>query len=84
MISGASMWLDAPAVTAAPVNVAAAVAGMVLGTAAGLTAYFAIGFYTAALVGAAVSMSCVVVGTFVAPQSFDWSRLAALRAPEEG
>jgi Na+/proline symporter len=61
----------------------AAVTGMVLGTAAGLTAYFAIGFYTAALVGAAVSMLCVVLGTWMAPQSFDWSRLAALRAPEE-
>ncbi len=56
---------------------------MVLGTAAGLTAYFVIGFYTAALVGAAVSMACVVAGTFVAPQSFDWGRLARLRAPEE-
>ncbi len=59
----------------------AAVAGMVLGTAAGLTAYFAIGFYTAALVGAAVSMLCVVLGTWMAPQGFDWRRLAALRAP---
>ena len=64
-------------------NRQAAVAGMVLGTAAGVTAYFIIGFYTAALVGAAVSMACVVAGTFLAPQSFDWGQLARLRAPEE-
>jgi Na+/proline symporter len=64
-------------------NRGAAVAGMVLGTAAGLTAYFAIGFYTAALVGAAVSMLCVVVGTRAAPQDFDWGLLRRLRAPEE-
>jgi Na+/proline symporter len=64
-------------------NRGAAVAGMVLGTAAGLTAYFAIGFYTAALVGAAVSMLCVVVGTLAAPQDFDWGLLRRLRAPEE-
>lgn len=59
-----------------------AIAGMVLGTAAGLWAYFAIGFYTAALVGAAVSMCCVVLGTAVAPQPYEWKRLRELDAVE--
>jgi Na+/proline symporter len=61
----------------------AAAAGMLLGTAAGLTAYFAIGWYTAALVGATVSMICVVVGTKLAPQHFDFEELAAMRPPSE-
>jgi Na+/proline symporter len=56
-------------------NAAAAVAGMVLGSAAGLYSYFAIGFYVAALVGAAVSMTCVVLGTWLAPREFDWNLL---------
>jgi Na+/proline symporter len=59
-----------------------AIAGMVLGTISGLIAYFEIGFYTAALVGAAVSMVCVVLSTWLAPQPFDWKRLTNL-APRE-
>ena len=57
------------------VNPAGAVAGMVLGSAAGLYSYFAIGFYVAALVGAAVSMACVLLSTWLAPRSFDWATL---------
>ena len=50
----------------------------------GMFAYFAIGFYTAALVGAAVSMVCVLAGTWMAPRTFDWSELSTtLRPPEE-
>lgn len=60
----------------------AATAGMVLGTAAGLTAYFVVGWYTAALVSSAVSMVCVLLGR-LAPQSFSWSDLAAMNEPEE-
>jgi Na+/proline symporter len=56
-------------------NRQAAIAGMVLGSAAGLYSYFAIGFYVAALVGAAVSMLCVVLGTWLAPREFDWAQL---------
>jgi Na+/proline symporter len=56
-------------------NGSAAVAGMVLGSAAGLYSYFAIGFYVAALVGAAVSMLCVLLGTWLAPREFDWAQL---------
>jgi Na+/proline symporter len=56
-------------------NSTAAVAGMVLGSAAGLYSYFAIGFYVAALVGAAVSMLCVLLGTWLAPRDFNWEQL---------
>jgi urea-proton symporter len=54
-----------------------ATAAMVLGSALGLTAYFVIGFFAAALVSAAVSMVCVLAGTLAAPRSFDWAELAA-------
>ena len=60
-------------------NSTAAVAGMVLGSAAGLYSYFAIGFYVAALVGAAVSMLCVLLGTWLAPRDFDWKQLCEER-----
>jgi len=49
--------------------------GMLLGSAGGLVAYFLIGFYTAALVGAAISMVCVLVATQIAPDDFDWQDL---------
>ncbi|MEZ4442863.1 MAG: hypothetical protein R3B72_27460 [Polyangiaceae bacterium] len=64
-------------------NTRAATLGMALGTAAGLTAYFTLGWYTAALVGASVSMICVVVGRGLWPTPFDWTKLAELRAPED-
>jgi urea-proton symporter len=56
-------------------NAAGAIAGMILGIAAGLYSYFTIGFYVAALVGAAVSMACVVIATLLKPAQFDWIRL---------
>jgi len=52
---------------------------MALGTAAGLVAYYTIGWYSAALVGTAVSMVVVVVTTKLAPREFSWSLLAAAR-----
>ena len=55
-----------------------AISGMVLGSAAGLYSYFAIGFYVAALVGAAVSLICVVLGMMLKPAEFDWAQLANL------
>jgi Na+/proline symporter len=64
-------------------NRMAVTVAMIAGTGAGLTAYFAIGFFTAALVGAAVSMVCVLAGTWLFPQSFEWRDLARLRGPEE-
>ncbi len=56
-------------------NPKAATLGMVLGTTTGLLAYFFIGWYTAALVGASVSMLCVVIGRRIAPVPFDFAKL---------
>ena len=52
---------------------------LALGSAAGLWAYFSIGFFSAALVGAAVSMVCVCLSTWLRPEPFDWARLSTLR-----
>jgi Na+/proline symporter len=58
-------------------NTSGALLAMVLGTVTGIWAYFAIGFYVAALVSAAVSMLVVVVSTWLRPNQFDWATLAS-------
>ncbi|MDT8321228.1 MAG: sodium:solute symporter family protein [Xanthomonadales bacterium] len=57
------------------VNPAGATSAMVLGTVLGLSAYFLIGFYVAALVSAAVSMAIVLLTTWWAPRPFEWTQL---------
>ncbi len=52
-----------------------AVAGMVFGSLAGIVSYFIVGFYVAALVGAAVSMVCVLAGMWLRPENFQWRAL---------
>jgi O-antigen/teichoic acid export membrane protein len=49
---------------------------MIAGTTLGLVSYFVIGFYVAALVGAAVSLAVLVLFTWIAPRDFDWRSLA--------
>jgi len=78
-----TIWPIAAGLYWSKTNRYAAILGMILGSAAGLYAYFTIGFFTAALVGAIVSMLCVVAGTLLFPQPFEWSRLGELRRPEE-
>ena len=46
---------------------------MVLGTGAGLTAYFQIGFYVAALTSTAVSLIVCLLGLGIADAKFQWS-----------
>lgn len=58
------------------VNPAGAALAMVAGTVIGLGGYFLIGFYVAALISAVVSMSIVLVSTWLRPGDFDWSTLA--------
>lgn len=65
-------------------NPSAALWAMVLGSAAGLWAYYGIGFYVAALVGAAVSMTILVTGTLLRPRDFDWAALDESPAPSPG
>lgn len=62
---------------------AGALGGMILGSAAGIFSYFLIGFYVAALVGAAVSMACVLIGMAVRSEAFDWRLLSEAR-PDNG
>ncbi len=56
-------------------NSGGAALAMVLGTLTGLTGYFLIGFYVAALISAAVSMSIVLISTWLRPRHFEWSQL---------
>jgi Na+/pantothenate symporter len=56
-------------------NALGASLAMLAGTLIGLWAYFNIGFYVAALVSAVVSMSIVLLSTWLLPDNFDWSRL---------
>lgn len=58
------------------VNPYGATLAMVLGTVAGLASYFLIGFYVAALVSAAVSMTIVVLSSWLRPCAFEWDALA--------
>ncbi len=53
------------------------------GSAAGLYGYFAIGFYVAALVGAAVSMICVVLGTDAQARGIRLGTSFANRRPDQ-
>jgi len=57
------------------VNPAGATLAMLLGTAVGLTSYFVVGFYVAALVSAAISMALVLLTTWLAPREFEWATL---------
>jgi Na+/proline symporter len=57
------------------INPLGATMAMALGTLIGLASYFLIGFYVAALVAAAVSMSLVIVTSWLSPRSFDWELL---------
>ena len=52
-----------------------AISGMLLGSALGLIAYFQIGWYVASLVGATVSMLCVLYFAYCHPGQYDWKRL---------
>ena len=57
-------------------NRTAVVLALLLGSTIGLWAYFALGWYTASLISAAVSMIMVFTGTIMAPEApFDWNVL---------
>ena len=64
-------------------NAGGALLAMVLGTISGIWAYFAIGFYVAALVSAAVSMTIVLVAAGLNRTEFDWTSLKLARQGDE-
>lgn len=56
-------------------NKAGALWAMLLGSGSGLLAYFQIGWYTASLLSAVVSLLVVVLSTLAFPQTYDWDDL---------
>lgn len=58
-------------------NPMGAVAAMVLGSFCGIVAYYGIGWYSAALVGTAVSMLVIITWSKLDPKPFDWGKLKA-------
>jgi len=52
-----------------------ALLALVIGSVGGLVAYFLIGSFVAALVGATLSMLTVLLSTWIAPQDFNWEQL---------
>jgi Na+/proline symporter len=81
---GSTIWPIAAGLYWKRANARAATLGMLCGSALGLWAYFAIGWYVGALVGAAVSMLIVLLGALVWPRSFAWSRLDQPAAETRG
>ncbi|MBU2913098.1 sodium:solute symporter family protein [Reichenbachiella agariperforans] len=59
-----------------------AMLGMILGSSIGLVAYFQLGWYTASLIGAAVSMVTVLVCTYLFPDDFEWNALNESKSQE--
>jgi len=72
---GSTIWPIAAGLYWRKTNPLGATLGMIFGSVVGLWTYFAIGFYVAALVGAAVSMLIVLISTLVAPKNFNWKML---------
>lgn len=72
---GSTIWPIVTGLYWRRANPTAAVLGMFLGSVAGLIAYYKIGFYAGALVGAATSMVFVLVINTLAPRDFQWDRL---------
>jgi Na+/proline symporter len=72
---GSTIWPIASGLFWKKANARGAFWGMLLGSAAGLVAYQLLGWYTASLIGAAVSMVVVLVCTRLFPADFQWSAL---------
>lgn len=72
---GAVIWPVAAGLFWKKTNPSAVLAAMLLGGGIGLWAYFSIGWYSGALVGAAVSMLLTLGGTLLRPKDFDWNAL---------
>jgi len=55
---------------------AGAVLAMILGSVAGLVAYYKLGWYTASLISAAISMAVMLIFTSFQRQAFDWNTIS--------
>jgi len=81
---GSTIWPIATGLFWKRANAKGALLAMVLGTSVGLVSYFMLGWYTASLIGAAVSMVTSIVTTLVWPSDFDWRDLNERHAKIEG
>ncbi len=72
---GSTIWPIATGLFWKKANPIGAISGMLLGSILGLIAYFQIGWYAASLIGASVSMVCVILATMLVPRDFDWNSL---------
>jgi Na+/proline symporter len=72
---GSTIWPIATGLFWKKANAKGAFLGMLLGSLIGLIAYFYLGWYTASLIGASVSMLTVVICTYAFPENFDWKLL---------
>jgi Na+/proline symporter len=61
-----------------------AVSAMVSGSVLGLIAYFTLGWYTASLIGTAVSFVVMMISLAVGNERFDWARLRGAPGGGEG
>jgi len=71
-----TIWPIAAGLYWRKVNPTGATLAMLAGTVIGLSAYFLIGFYVAALVSAAVSMAILLISTWLRPADFNWDTLS--------
>jgi Na+/proline symporter len=76
---GSTIWPIATGLFWKKANSKGALLGMLIGTTVGLFAYFYVGWYTASLCGAAVSMIVVVICTYAFPDKFEWGQLNELK-----
>ncbi|MCC5789589.1 MAG: sodium:solute symporter family protein [Opitutales bacterium] len=73
---GSAIWPVVAGLYWRQTNPWAVVAAMVFGSILGLIAYEYWAWYVASVVGAAISMTITIVGTWLFPRDFDWSELA--------
>ncbi len=72
---GSTIWPIASGLFWKKASGSGALVAMVSGTVIGLIAYFQIGWYTASLIGAAVSMIITILFTAFSKKRFDWKSL---------
>lgn len=72
---GSAIWVVVSGLFYRRVNRHAALAAMVCGSTFGIIAYYTIGWFTASLVGAGVSLVIIVAGTWLKPGDFNWKTL---------
>ena len=72
---GSTIWPIVAGLFWKKTNTTGALFAMLLGSAAGLLAYFTIGWYTASLVGTATSFLIVILTTWLRPHDFNWQKL---------